>query len=166
MKVYQRIASLLAQIENCVKSDNEKWEEKALDELESIADCYLPHGSGFDSGSHIDTDASTREEIIIHSSYHHMNEYGGYCGWTEFTVTVTPSLMHGFTFEFENVQDDDDEYFGSEFQHRLSAIYDNPKWRDSDIIIRQYVQIVEKFLNKQESFSVLREATKVVKTYL
>jgi hypothetical protein len=53
-----------------------------------------PSGSGFDNGTQIDRDRS--DVLIFSTSFHHMDEAGGYDGWTEHTVRVKPSLAWGF----------------------------------------------------------------------
>jgi hypothetical protein len=52
----------------------------------------MPSGSGFDSGTTLDLDASHADKLVFQTSFHHMDENGYYDGWTEHTVTVTPSL--------------------------------------------------------------------------
>jgi len=52
----------------------------------------LPSGAGLDNGSEIDFDKSRPEKIIIHAPYHHMNDDGYYCGWSDYIVLVTPSF--------------------------------------------------------------------------
>ena len=56
----------------------------------------LPQGSGIDSGLHIDFDKSNDSKIVIEASYHCMDEYGGYDGWIDFSVIITPSLENDF----------------------------------------------------------------------
>ena len=56
----------------------------------------MPSGSGFDSGTKFDFDKSTPNKLVFQTSYHHMNQNGYYDGWTEHTITVTPSLQFGF----------------------------------------------------------------------
>jgi hypothetical protein len=52
----------------------------------------LPHGSGIDGENKVDLEKSHAEKLVIHTEYHHMKESGFYDGWTEHTVTVTPSF--------------------------------------------------------------------------
>lgn len=68
---------------------------EALRRLEKL----LPSGSGIDCGTKLDLDKSTDEKIVLSFSFHHMDESGGYAGWTEHTVTVRPSLVFGFTLK-------------------------------------------------------------------
>jgi hypothetical protein len=49
----------------------------------------LPSGSGIDSGSKL-LDNSKPNDIRIQADFHHMDEHGFYCGWTEHTIRVLP----------------------------------------------------------------------------
>lgn len=91
--VYVRINELIMQRANCQRSGNTEWYGRATDELERIAREYLPSGSGWDSGTTIDLDRSTADRIVLTGSFHHMDEWGGYAGWTDHTVTVRPTFM-------------------------------------------------------------------------
>jgi hypothetical protein len=84
------ISSAVVARRNCQKSGNTEWFANWSDRLTQLAD-MLPHGSGIDSGTKIDLDASHAEKIVLYTSFHHMND-GGYDGWTEHIVTVTPSF--------------------------------------------------------------------------
>lgn len=59
---------------------------------------YLPSGAGWDHGTKIDT-RSHEERILLHGSFHHMNEAGFYDGWTDHTIIVTASLRTAFTLK-------------------------------------------------------------------
>lgn len=61
---------------------------------ENIAKCeeQLPHGSGFDNGCKIDVEQSGRTKVVINFDFHHMNEMGGYCGWTKHHAIITPEF--------------------------------------------------------------------------
>ena len=93
--LYRAIASSLDAMQNCVKYGNDEWHTKHGKRLVSMND-VLPSGSGFDSGSKIDLNDSKPDRLIIHTSFHHMDEYGGYDGWTDHSIVVTPSLIHDF----------------------------------------------------------------------
>lgn len=97
MKVttYAWIARTLIALKNCEKEGKTEWAAKHRRTLLYIADNHLPSGSGIDGGCKIDADASTPNKIVIRMSFHHMNEHGYYSGWTDHTVTVTPSLPFG-----------------------------------------------------------------------
>ena len=90
MKLYNAIAKQTGWI-----TPNAEFEVEKYDKLQELAE-YLPSGSGIDSGCTIDEENSTKNKIIIHSSFHHMDENGFYCGWSDFTVTVTPDFVNDF----------------------------------------------------------------------
>lgn len=70
---------------------NPEWFDRWSDYIDLLME-QMPSGSGFDSGTKIDLDASHAEKLVITTSYHHMHESGMYDGWTDHTVTVTPSF--------------------------------------------------------------------------
>ena len=94
-KLYKQIASTVLAYNNCVKSGNTEWMEKHLERLEDYND-NLPSGSGFDSGSKIDFDSTNESKITINTSYHFMDEWGGYDGWEDYKIVIKPSLLHDF----------------------------------------------------------------------
>lgn len=96
MKLANQLAVLIDAYSRCVEKGSSEWEEKHLERMEFLVNEYMPSGSGFDSGTYLDFDASTGEKLIFKTSFHHMHESGMYDGWTEHEVIVTPSLMFGF----------------------------------------------------------------------
>lgn len=95
-KRYREFAAKLAAYNNCLKSNNSEWESKHREWIER--ECKNgPSGSGIDCGTRFDWDKSTPEKLVFVMDYHHMNDAGYYDGWTNHTLTVTPSLQ----FEFE-----------------------------------------------------------------
>ena len=89
------IASTLDAYRSCIKSGNEEWEYKHRDLLKEYED-MLPSGSGVDNGTQIDIQRSKNDKIVLHTAFHHMDEGGGYDGWTEHSIVITPSLVFGF----------------------------------------------------------------------
>lgn len=98
-KLYQILAAKIDARLNCIKSGNTEWKAKHEENIYYLIRNYLPHGSGIDGENEIDLGKSTGEKIVIHTSFHHMDEYGGYDGWTDHTITVTPSLQFDFTLK-------------------------------------------------------------------
>lgn len=92
--LYVRFARTLEAMENCRKRGNAEWLDKWTEDLGKLCREYMPSGSGFDAGTTLD-DASKPDVLRFSADFHHMDEYGGYDGWTEHTVTVRPSLAHG-----------------------------------------------------------------------
>ena len=90
--LYRQIAETLQAIKNCEKSNNIEWRDRHEETLDTLLD-HMPSGSGIDNGCKLDRDGSTRTKLVFDCAYHHMNEHGMYDGWTDHTVTVTPSFQ-------------------------------------------------------------------------
>jgi hypothetical protein len=50
---------------------------------------HAPRGSGFDSGTDLDLDASNVNKLVFITSFHHKDEHGAYDGWTAHKVIGT-----------------------------------------------------------------------------
>ena len=97
----------------------ETWFDRWEDRIESLVREFMPSGSGFDSGTKIDLDASHAEKLVFTTSYHHLNEAGYYDGWTEHVVTVTPSFS-GFNLRISGRNRNDvKDYIGETFHYAL-----------------------------------------------
>lgn len=94
--VARRLANLLLAIKNCEQSGNETWQIRHGDTINAIVKEHMPSGGGFDAGTTLD-ESSTGERLIFNTSFHHMDEHGGYDGWTEHRVTVKASLAFGLS---------------------------------------------------------------------
>lgn len=70
--------------------------DKHTSRIEELVSDHMPSGSGFDSGTKLDLDSSHAEKLVFTTSFHHMNDAGMYCGWTDHTITVTPSLLNRY----------------------------------------------------------------------
>src|SRR5215831_6080760 len=122
LPAYRAIAQIIAARENCKTSGNLEWFKRHTDRLVSLCLEVLPSGSGIDSGNTIDLDKSTSDRIVVHTSFHHMDESGGYDGWTEHTVTVRPSLAFGFELTVSGRDRNEiKEYLSETFHAALSA---------------------------------------------
>lgn len=80
---------------NCIKSGNKEWESKHEDRVNEMLGA-LPHGSGIDAGVKFDWHDSRVDKLVFTLGFHHMDEHGGYDGWTEHSVVVTPDFVSGF----------------------------------------------------------------------
>lgn len=100
--IYRELANRIQARLNCInKGEDENavyWAGQHEKCIESLKD-LLPSGSGIDSGISIDLINSTGEKIIIDSSFHAMNDGGYYDRWIDFSVTITPSLIHGISLK-------------------------------------------------------------------
>lgn len=92
--VYQALARAIDAMRASQESGNHEWIARHRDSAESIVREHLPHGSGVDDGVHIDWKRSGPDRLVLLTSFHHMDEYGRYDGWTDHTIKVTPSLAH------------------------------------------------------------------------
>ena len=90
--VVQEISSAFDAYNNCVKSENTEWEYNHEQKIKSLIKEYLPRGSGIDCDVKLDFDMSSKDRLIFYSSFHCMDEYGGYDGWIDFRVIVKPSF--------------------------------------------------------------------------
>jgi hypothetical protein len=94
--LYHVLANKIVAMANCREMGNEEWLSRHRDEAEQLVRDMMPSGSGIDSGTTLDFDASKPDKLVFDTSFHHMNDGGMYDGWTEHTVIVTPSLSSGF----------------------------------------------------------------------
>lgn len=125
-KLYAHIAARLSAIENCRKSGNTEWLDKHTDAIEQLVKNLMPHGSGFDSGTTFDFDKSTSEKLVFNTAFHHMDENGFYAGWTDHTVTVTPSLQFDFNLKIGGRNRNGiKEYMHEQFDYLLSKEIDD-----------------------------------------
>ena len=97
MKIYEAIISSQLTLD---KSEDEERLEQAEEQLEKI-EKMLPHGSGFDNGTKIVE--ATRQRIVFETSFHHMDENGYYCGWTEHRVIIKADLLYGYVVQVSGV---------------------------------------------------------------
>ena len=106
MQIIQTLAAGITAMRNCEARDNNAVAQEWRDYLEALVRNYAPSGSGFDAGTTLDFDASNDEKIVFTTSFHHMDDNGFYCGWSEHTVIFTPSF-HGFNIRVtgRNVRD-------------------------------------------------------------
>jgi hypothetical protein len=121
--ILAKIASLIIARQNCIKSGNTEWFERHTDTLRQIEREHLPSGSGIDHGTRINLTKSSEDRIILMTAFHHMDEGGGYDGWTEHEVIITPSLAFGFHVRITGRNRNDiKSYLSETFQHALSQI--------------------------------------------
>lgn len=118
--LYKIIASLIGAIRNCEESGNTEWLDKHTERLEWIARNKLPSGSGIDRGTRIDTKASAPDRVFLMTAFHHMDDAGSYDGWTEHTITITPSLAFDFLLKVSGRDRNDvKEYLVQLYQNAL-----------------------------------------------
>lgn len=96
----------------------DRWDSRIL----RLVKDHLPSGSGFDCGTEFLTEESGRERLRFKTSFHHMDEYGGYCGWSEHVITIKPDFCIGFTVSVsgKNTRDIKD-YIAEVFRNALTV---------------------------------------------
>jgi hypothetical protein len=119
--VAQAIAASFAAWQNCKRSGNTDWEVRHSERIRRLLD-LMPSGSGFDSGTLLDFARTTPEKLVFTTAFHHMDESGGYAGWTSHLVTVRPSFVHDMTLTVSGRDRNDiKEYIVQTFEAALSA---------------------------------------------
>lgn len=93
--LYQKLASICDAAIHCKNHDNELWEQKHIERACKLVADNLPCGGGFDNGTQLDFDKSHQNRLVFTTAFHHMDESGGYDGWTEHEVSVSASLRDG-----------------------------------------------------------------------
>lgn len=104
--LYSELSNLIQARQNCADIMNgfrsgdgnnaQEWFHRHEETIDNLVQRHMPSGSGFDSGTALDFDASHADKLVFHTSFHHMNEAGYYDGWTAHKITITPSLSFGF----------------------------------------------------------------------
>lgn len=141
--LYQLVASAITARNNCINSGNTEWKIKWENLLQSICVQCLPSGAGFDKGTRIDLEASSDEQLVFRTEFHHMNDIGYYDGWTAHAITVTGSLQFGINVQISGKDRNDiKEYIHEVF---LSTLHTNTVY-DSDMRA-----LFAHYLNEKES---------------
>ena len=119
-KLYQIIASASGAHARCIAEESD-WADKWYKLLDDIELNHLPSGSGVDSGTRIDRDATTETRIVLTCDFHHMNDGGYYDGWTTHKIIITPAF-DGFDLRVTGRDRNDiKDYLGDLFHHCLIA---------------------------------------------
>ncbi len=127
MKLVEAIATAIEARQNCIKSGNTEWQDRWLARLNNIAKNRLPSGSGFDNGTTIDMQTSTPVKIVFDTSFHHMDGYGSYDGWTEHEVIVTPTFGDFDVKISGRDRNDIKDFIADEFINCLDLNFDWPE---------------------------------------
>lgn len=97
------------------------------EQLDTLAADFLPRGSGFDSGCTVISPLKNGA-LQIKTSFHHMDDGGGYCGWTDHVVTVKPCLAFEFSVKvsgrnYRGIKDYIGEYMSDCLSDRRKVIF-------------------------------------------
>ena len=116
----RKLYELLAELVVTQSTQNDEWAPKSRDKANDLAEHFLPHGCGFDAGTHVDWKRSKVNRIVLYTHFHHINDGGFYDGWTEHSVVVTPSLVYGFETRITGRDRNEiKNYIGEEMELRL-----------------------------------------------
>lgn len=131
-RFYEAFAQVWSQRErnkvDTASGSYKRWYEIARRQLKYLKD-QLPSGSGFDSGTRFNTDASKLGVVLVfNTAFHHMNEGGFYDGWTEHTVKVRADLEYGIEIIVGGRNRNEiKEYIADEFEHLMNSRVDEVK---------------------------------------
>lgn len=117
------IASTIQARKNCQASGNAEWLDKHDDMLRWIEKNLLPSGSGIDRGTKIDDDASRFDHVVLTFSFHHMDENGYYCGWSDYKCVITPAFDGIDCRIVGRDRNMIKDYLGETFGYTLSRLY-------------------------------------------
>ena len=121
MKTYQRLMQLIRAYNSCKESGNMEWELKHSESIESILKNNLPTGSGIDAGHTIEKYYNNK--IIIHSSFHSIDENGFYDKWIDYKIIIKPDLLHNLDLTITGKFKDKQyikEYLYNEYEYFLN----------------------------------------------
>lgn len=93
--IYVELATRVTAMANCLKAGNDHWYGSHAIVIDEVVKTG-PGGSGIDNGIKFDHDKSKTDRLVLTFGFHHMDEHGGYDGWTDHELIVTPSLQFGF----------------------------------------------------------------------
>ena len=139
--LYQHMASAIDAMQRC-KSDadairshapgaphesflelRDDWAMRWADRLHAMKQ-ELPHGSGLDTDWHYVLDKCNANRIVLSTSFHNMDEVGGYCGWSDLIVTVKPSLIHGINLRITGGDSDLKDYLYDILSQALCELHE------------------------------------------
>lgn len=109
---------------NCKERGNQEWFDRHTRAIHVLVGRYLPSGAGFDAGTKIDLQRSTPDRLVFTTSFHHMDQVGGYAGWTDHTISCRPSFVHSvqLTISGRN-RNDIKDHIHEAFHSALTALY-------------------------------------------
>jgi len=107
-KLYKALVRNICNYKHHMEQGNQELADKFEDEVIRLAKEHLPSGSGFDAGTHVDIEKSTEEKLVITTDFHHMDEHGGYDGWSsDIKVIVRASLAWDYRITVTGIRHKD-----------------------------------------------------------
>jgi hypothetical protein len=105
----------------------EEWSERWTDRAAELCSELMPSGSGFDNGTKFLIEDSDSDKLVFTTSFHHMNSYGSYDGWTEHKVTIRPDFALDYTIQVSGRNRNDiKDYIADTFREALEVLTDFP----------------------------------------
>jgi hypothetical protein len=132
-KLIDEIAAACDARRMCLKTGND-WADKWADRLLYIQKNLLPSGNGFDDGTLIHWEATGFGKVVLTTSFHHMDESGGYAGWTEHTVTIRPAFYFGTLISVSGRNRNEiKDYIAETFEYTLTreVVWDGETLREA-----------------------------------
>ncbi len=131
-KLYRHIASRAQAAKNCLEDQNmpghKIWHERHRAAILALVKEYMPSGSGIDCGTVFLASDSTPEKLVFAVDFHHMDESGGYDGWTQHRVTARASLVNGINVTVSGSDRNQiKEYIGDIYHESLMTEIDDSR---------------------------------------
>lgn len=98
---------------------NSSMAEHCLEEAHRLVREYMPSGSGFDAGTELVIDVCDASTLVFKTAFHHMDEHGGYDGWSEHKVKVVAEFGGLDVMVTGRDRNDIKEYIGETFYQAL-----------------------------------------------
>lgn len=122
---YIALARAIGSMNRCNAANNTEWSDKHANAILELMDS-APSGSGIDCGTKL-ADCSTGEQLVFDVSFHHMDEAGGYDGWTEHRIILRPSFELGYRMTITGKDRNGiKEYLSDTYSFWLSELV--PQW--------------------------------------
>ena len=97
------------------------WADEHKRHIVDMCRDLMPSGSGIDSGTTFDFAESKPERLVFHTAFHHMDDGGGYDGWTAHKVIVSASLVFGLDIRITGRNRNEiKDYLHEVFEHALT----------------------------------------------
>ena len=84
MKLYKELAVRIEAYHKC----NDEWLDHNIKIIDDLIQNLMPNESEIETKVLLDYDVSTRNKLVFHFSYHHMNDK-----WTHHILTVKPDFI-------------------------------------------------------------------------
>jgi hypothetical protein len=132
--LYKLLAAAVSARQNCIESGNHLWHRQWNKRVRQMLK-LLPHGSGFNVHPSI-MFRQWRDggRLVICASYQHMDDHGGYIGWSSHDIEIVPDLVFNFDLSVVLIEDNtgveagtDDmflDYLCETYGEHLSRVYD------------------------------------------